>query len=148
MNTTIWKYPFHIHDDVQLEVQEGAKILTTAAIGRHRLAVWALVDPDAKQVPLHLRIIGTGSPIPDLPELSYIGTAWDTPFVWHIFHNLDKTNYYEALDNLRGELGFSFTHNPGGGEFYRGDLRCQIGMQDYQEDYNRFVEWLKENGIE
>ena len=56
--------------------------------------------------------------------------------------------YYEALDALRCKHSFTFMHNPGGGEFYRGDVRFQLHMQDYKEDYDRFVEWLRENELE
>ena len=59
-----------------------------------------------------------------------------------------QVNYLADLDALRKKHGFRFTHNPGGGEFYHDDLRCQIGMQDDREDYERFVAWLKENNIE
>ena len=61
---------------------------------------------------------------------------------------MTEMDWYHKLDMLRSKHGFAFTHNPGGGEFYRGDLRCQISDQNYKEDYERFVEWLKEKGLE
>ena len=61
---------------------------------------------------------------------------------------MTEMDWYHKLDMLRSKHSFAFTHNPGGGEFYRGDLRCQISDQNYKEDYERFVEWLKEKGLE
>ena len=34
------------------------------------------------------------------------------------------------ITRLRYVHGLSYTHNPGGGEFYRGTWRCQIGCCD------------------
>lgn len=58
----------------------------------------------------------------------------------------EEQNYHFALDRLRKINRMGFTHNPGGGEFVRGELRFQLHMQNNRDDYERFVLWLKKRG--
>ena len=58
--------------------------------------------------------------------------------------------YHNRMIALKTKHRLSFTHNPGGGAFYRDDLGdCQIDdYGDYKADHARLLAWLREKGLE
>jgi hypothetical protein len=84
---TIYKYPLAITDQQTIEMPAGADILT-AQFQYGTLCLWATVDTDNQLTPRHIRIIGTGNPIPD-HTLAFIGTAQmpTASLVWHVFED-------------------------------------------------------------
>lgn len=87
--TTIWKFPFRVHETVAIDMPVGAMILphlepARLEYGEPGLVLWAVVDPDKHTETRVLYVVGTGHPMPEAP-LNYIGTAIDSPFVWHVF---------------------------------------------------------------
>ena len=59
-------------------------------------------------------------------------------------------NHHDAMGRLKANYSLSYTHNPGGGEFYHSDIAdtCQIGCQDDKEDFERLIAWLKKHDAE
>lgn len=82
---TIWKYPVPINDYFELEMPQGAEILTVQ-MQYNEPQLWALVDKMAPRETRSFRLAGTGHPIDD-PRLDYIGTVqmMEGQLVWHIF---------------------------------------------------------------
>jgi hypothetical protein len=69
---TVYKYPFEVTDYFNLEMPQGAEILTVQTQGGER-HMWALVDPVAPKELRAFRLAGTGHPINDL-DLQYVAT--------------------------------------------------------------------------
>lgn len=76
---TIWKFP--IQNTLMLPV--GFKPLHVA-MQMGILTLWAEVDPNAPKEPMQAHVIGTGQPF-DETGMTYVGTAQDGPFVWHLY---------------------------------------------------------------
>lgn len=79
---TIWKYTLeHGHNTFLLP--KGAKILH---VGQQNgtVCLWARVDPEQEQEKRVFRFVGTGHPL-NCTDITYLGTAHDDPFVWHVF---------------------------------------------------------------
>jgi len=88
---TVWKYQIPIKDYFELELPQGAKILTIQVqYGEPQL--WALVDPTAQLEFRLFRLSGTGHPITNR-NLDYIETVQqlEGQFIWHIFEILSAT---------------------------------------------------------
>lgn len=84
---TIYKYPIAITDTQGIRMPAGAKILS-AQIQNEVLCIWAMVEPNNKDVIRQIEIIGTGAEIPHNPlKRDYIGTVQHSFFVWHVFDN-------------------------------------------------------------
>ena len=105
----IYKYPIEVKDLVEVEMPQGARILTVQvqvgqettevnpghgfgamkAYGRitETVCLWAMSNTEeSKTVRRMFRIYGTGKPIDEDPaNLDYIGTVQTGSFVWHIF---------------------------------------------------------------
>lgn len=88
---TIWKFPLHITDELDVEMPGGAELLFVAGQGQI-LSVWAKVDPESVPKTRHLYIRGTGQPLPEWHEngfnaraVTYVGSAQIDVFVWHVF---------------------------------------------------------------
>jgi hypothetical protein len=81
---TIYKYPLETgqFNDVSIRLPEGATI-RRVAIQHNTPTLWAEIDTEAKLVVRHLRVHGTGHPIP--AGAVYVGTWDDGPFVWHLY---------------------------------------------------------------
>jgi hypothetical protein len=81
----IYKYLLPIQDKVQMILPEGFKILHIG-VQDGSPHLWVLQDPDCgvPKVSLHLRIYGTGEPLPNNPGL-FLKTVQISPFVWHVF---------------------------------------------------------------
>ena len=86
---TIWKYELRAAGEQCHIVPPGAKSLSVQ-VQKGVPCVWMLVDPDAATDPRNTRrffIFGTGHPIPDSEDLSFIGTFQldDGDLVFHLF---------------------------------------------------------------
>lgn len=73
MPKTIYKYPLEVTDLQELELPEGAEILTVQ-MQTGVPCLWALVDPTADKKCRLIRIAGTGHFLNDEIEHRYIGT--------------------------------------------------------------------------
>jgi hypothetical protein len=82
---TIWKYSLTLLDEQQIQIPEGAKILSVQ-IQNDEICIWALVDTERPKETRSIGIIGTGNPC-WCPNWNYIGTVQQDAFVWHIFIN-------------------------------------------------------------
>ena len=68
----IYKYPVILEERFELDIPEGAEILSVQ-MQRGKPKLWALVDPDINKVKREFLIIGTGNPIYyPLKNLRYI----------------------------------------------------------------------------
>jgi hypothetical protein len=84
---TIYKYTILPNDKFEIEMPEGAKILTVQ-IQYDRPRLWALVDPSAKLEKLTFLVRGTGHYIHEKMEnLKYINTFQfrEGVLVFHLF---------------------------------------------------------------
>jgi hypothetical protein len=72
MKKSIWKFVLETTDTQQIEMPEGAEILTIQTQNEHP-CIWALVDPAAPKRKVTFEILGTGHIIYD-KERKYIGT--------------------------------------------------------------------------
>ena len=84
---SIWKFPVPIDDDIELEMPKGARILSFQSQRDHP-CIWALVDMDTQEKEIRkFRMAGTGHPIEDDSNYSFVGTAqmMGGNLVWHLF---------------------------------------------------------------
>jgi hypothetical protein len=93
---SVFKYPFEIQDNFEIEMPVDAQILHVGAqpsVGSHfnaRACIWALVDLDLnipKQI-RKFRLAGTGHPIEEaLSKSEFIGTIMllEGQLVFHLF---------------------------------------------------------------
>jgi len=67
----------------------GAELLHVA-YQHSEICIWYRCDPKAPKIPFHIRIVGTGHPIPD-GKWTYIGSAfYETPdLVFHVFEGFE-----------------------------------------------------------
>jgi len=88
MSKVIYKYEIPLPGDDGLSIVELPcirRLLHVAAQG-NRLFVWALVDPQARMLPVTFKVVGTGHPFDDR-HFVYMGTALMNAgtLVWHVF---------------------------------------------------------------
>ncbi len=84
---TIWKFPIARGEDGSIiEVPVSAKF-AFVGIGPDSgsVAVWVDLHTDSPRVERRLRVYGTGWSIAS--GATYIGSAIDGPFVWHLFED-------------------------------------------------------------
>jgi hypothetical protein len=84
----IFKYDLRVTDVDHVKMPDGAQIIHVDWQGPNiqQLQLWAVVDPDAPLFDREFRVIGTGHPIADLPDLQHIGTVVQPiGLVWHVF---------------------------------------------------------------
>lgn len=83
---SIWKFPIVVTDDQEVEMPEGARIVTVQ-VQKGTLNLWAIVDPSAPLKKRHIKVVGTGHSQSSLSSLSYIGTAqmMEGTLIWHVF---------------------------------------------------------------
>ena len=83
----VFKYTVPVEDYFSLEMPGGAKVLTVQ--NQHgEPQLWALVNPDNPTETRNFRLVGTGHPISENPDmLDYIGTFQlaDGAFIGHVF---------------------------------------------------------------
>ena len=99
---TIWKFELDLSngDVSQVEMPEGAAVISAGVQGERTFVVWALVDPDAPRATRRFVVHGTGHPV--LQEVtetftagiqghpvevlaSFINTIFIGPLVFHVF---------------------------------------------------------------
>ena len=102
----IWKFPFEINDEVEIEMPGGARILHVdvqlVADGTQESfevpAIWALVNPENEKRTYKFIVFGTGHPVPDRPidahitnDLHHIASfqMMAGRLVWHMFEKPD-----------------------------------------------------------
>lgn len=83
MKQTIWKYPFQIDDEFEIEMPEGAQVLTAQVQGSTP-CLWVLVNPEAPKTKRKFFVYGTGHEIIE-EGIAYIGSIQMNGFVWHVF---------------------------------------------------------------
>lgn len=86
---TIWKFPLVVTDFQELQIPEGADILSVQ-MQSGGPCIWALVSPQAPKQRRTIQIVGTGHPIEDdagMASAIFIGTVQMAggALVWHIF---------------------------------------------------------------
>jgi hypothetical protein len=84
---TIYKYPLEVADLCDVQMPEGAVVLTVQAL-RNQPCLWAEVDTKAKTIKRRFRTYGTGHPRDDAQKFPhYVGTYQisDGLFVFHVF---------------------------------------------------------------
>ncbi len=83
MSRRIYKYPLRISGEQDVEMPEGAELLSVGGQGGE-LVLWAQVDPDARLVRRKVILYGTGHELRDEPH-RYVGTVQFGIFVWHVY---------------------------------------------------------------
>jgi len=72
-------------EQTTVAMRVGAVIRAVGIQRPGEICLWAEV-PDAVPVETRtFRIIGTGFEVPDDAGIVYVGTAFDDPFVWHVY---------------------------------------------------------------
>lgn len=79
---TIHHYKLEISDRQAIDMPLGAVPLWIAVVNGD-LRVYADVDTTATMAPEVFRVFGTGHALP--PGMTYIGSAFVAPFVWHVY---------------------------------------------------------------
>ena len=100
----IWKFPFKIADEIEIEMPGVAKILhvgvlrVTSTDDGEQPCLWALVKPNSKKLSRKFLIFGTGDDVPDLPiheplpnDLHHVGSfrTMRGQIAWHMFARPD-----------------------------------------------------------
>lgn len=96
MGKVIWKFNFHVKDQVKIEMPKGAEILTVQ--NQYEMpTVWAIADPMAPKELRHFELLGTGQDI-DTTGKKYIGTFQmsEGTLVWHLFEKINL-NEHQAI---------------------------------------------------
>jgi hypothetical protein len=83
---TIYKYRLQIEHEQKIALPEGAVIVHTGLDTTGVPCLWAMVNTDAKLLPVNIFIYGTGMPI-EVESLLHVGSFTQSPFVWHVFRN-------------------------------------------------------------
>ena len=82
----IWKFEFEVADLVEIEMPAQYRILCVGSQKPRHICIWTMVDTEVTLIKRRFHIRGTGQPIDiTFPDVDYIGTAFDGPFVWHVF---------------------------------------------------------------
>lgn len=87
------------HCSIELEMPEGAKLLTVQLQNGPSCFLWAMVDPEAKKEKRTILILGTGREL-ELSGLSYIATI----NMWHFFEKHPNDNI--IIDSTFPYLGY------------------------------------------
>lgn len=82
----VWKFHVQVSDTAYVEMPEGGKIISARSTSNPSIiAVWAIVDPTAPVVPQPIYIRGTGHPLREAADATFIDTVVTKPLVWHVF---------------------------------------------------------------
>lgn len=86
MNTSIWKFPIRIDDELVIAMPRGARILHVG-MQNGDPQLWAMVDTEALKVDRNFAIRGTGHPADGLKEVLFVGTFMMAGggLVFHLF---------------------------------------------------------------
>ena len=86
----IWKYPVAITDLQTIKMPHDSLILSVQVQGESAV-LWAVINPDAKLVERHFRLVGTGHTIYcEIDTLVYVGTfqIYNGALVFHLFEQI------------------------------------------------------------
>lgn len=102
---TVWKFPFNIDDNIEIEMPVGAEIINVdiqrqdvidqisngigigRSLAKEQPCMWALIDFEAPKEIRHFILAGTGHPLPEGLKLKHLGTfkmAGDR-LIFHVF---------------------------------------------------------------
>ncbi len=79
----IYKYPFILDDEIEIEMPENAKIVLVGRDPVGLLSIWAEVDPEATVELRKLHMRGTGHPVDGIGV--HVQSFVDGQFVWHLY---------------------------------------------------------------
>lgn len=85
-NTRIYKYELDMtaHQVIKIRSDEPCVDVLHVAVQDEKICIWSQVDLEAEEREIQFFVVGTGHPLP-LDADTYIGTAHDGAFVWHIY---------------------------------------------------------------
>lgn len=88
MRKAVFKYPLSVADSQEIQMPEGAEILSVQVQGGV-VCLWALVDMDAKETTRRFELYGTGHDFRP-GEQKFIGTIqlYAGSIVFHVFEHL------------------------------------------------------------
>lgn len=83
---TVWKYQLETADAIKVAMPVNAEILAIQ-MQYGRPCLWALVDDELPKEVRTFAIFGTGNPIPNFNDMTYIGTyqQFTGQLVFHCF---------------------------------------------------------------
>lgn len=81
----IYKYPIQIVEEQTLTVPACADFFHVGLDPLGEPCMWAVVNTKAKLTKINIRVIGTGSTVPDDDAYMYLGSFVHGPFMWHVF---------------------------------------------------------------
>ena len=84
MSTTIYKYPFRIRDDVEINAPAGAEPLHVG-VQNGTPCLWMRVDPTAAAVSHRFRLAGTGHPLGKVVGRHVGSFTMHGALVFHLF---------------------------------------------------------------
>jgi hypothetical protein len=86
---TIWKFNVTMEDTFEVKMPKGAQVLTVQE-QYDEPQMWVVVDTEAPKEKRRFRLVGTGHPIDEKLNLSYIGTFQldHGEFMGHLFEIL------------------------------------------------------------
>jgi len=87
MTKAIWKFPLRI-DDRQIVRMPRDAVILSCQFQDGILCLWAEVDPLNSRTDRTFAVVGTGHPYDFYG--TFIATAQQPPFVWHVFEVFKK----------------------------------------------------------
>lgn len=82
--TRMLKYPIPAdQDQTTIAIRAGATIRAIGVQRPREICLWAEVPNDGEIVTRTFRVVPTGIAVPG--GWTYVGTAFDGPFVWHVY---------------------------------------------------------------
>ena len=85
---TIWKFPFQVTDDFEIEMPVGAQFLHVDVQNDYSPCLWAIVDPKAPKEVRKFHLSGTGHPLnKKLTKANHVGSFFlrGGQLVFHLF---------------------------------------------------------------
>jgi hypothetical protein len=81
---TIWKYDLIVENmEGEYYIPKGGKVIHVDCIQPGIVNFWVEVNTDNPEEFRQFEIVGTGHPV--LYNAKYIGTAIDSPYIWHLY---------------------------------------------------------------
>lgn len=92
----IWKYNLFLTGQLSIQMPKGAKVLSVGVDPQGYDSIWAFIpDENAEKEERVFYCIGTGwdieQVVPSDTEIEFIGTICGSPYVWHIFEEIDPS---------------------------------------------------------
>lgn len=85
----IWKFELTKERTQLVKMPEKSEIMDIQ-IQNKKLVMWALVDPESKNIEVKINMYGTGWETNDnKTKDEYLSTVQDGEFVWHFFMNYE-----------------------------------------------------------